>query len=326
MLLDKLPFNRVATRLRTAEKILLVMHKNPDGDTLGAALSLFLVLEKMAKNVQMVCRDEVPRPFLFLYGIIQIKKDLLFGDFDTIVTVDCGDVKMTGFDDRLKKFVAKKQNVLINLDHHPKNDLHKIASINLADFTACSASEIVWELLDKMNLAIDKDMATCLLTGLVNDTGGFKHSNTNAKNLCIAAELLKLGGKIRTISKNISANKSVTAMKLWGITLGRLHYNESLKIVSSIILRQDLIDCKASDDDIAGIVNLINTIPQAHAAVLFYEMPDNQIRASLRTENEHVDVSRLAHIFGGGGHKKAAGFTVDGHLELVENKWCVAQS
>jgi phosphoesterase RecJ-like protein len=211
--------------------------------------------------------------------------------------------------------------VVINIDHHPKNDLHKIATLNLVDYNVSSTSEIVFELLNEMRAPMEKNIATALLTGLYTDTGGFKHSNTSPETLNIAGELLKMGARIKLITKNVSLNKSVPAMRLWGIALARLHHNSELKIVSSVLTRKDLTDCDASYDDIAGVVNLINTIPDSRAAILFFETPEHEIRASIRTEDDGVDVSRLAAIFGGGGHKKAAGFTVQGEFKIEDSDW-----
>lgn len=315
MLVDK-----VIAKISHYQKILLIIHENPDGDTLAAASALYQVFKKLNKKPALVCKDSVPRPFLFLPEVDQIHHDLLFGDFEIILVIDCGDLRRTGFDERLRSF-AKNKKILINIDHHPKNDLHKISTINLVDYRASSTSEIIWQLILAMDYPIDKNIATALLTGLYTDTGGFKHSNTTPKTLEIAGELLKYGARIRLITKNVSLNKSIPAMKLWGVALLRLRRNDALKIVSSVITRQDLDHFDATYDDLAGVVNLINTIPDSQAAILFFETPDEKIRASIRTEADNVDVSRLAAIFGGGGHKKASGFTIDGHFKIDGNNW-----
>lgn len=317
---NKSPIYKVIAKFINADKILLIIHENPDGDTLSAATVLFKVLKNMGKSPAMVCKDLVPKPFLFLPEIDQIHHDLLFGDYDVIAVIDCGDIKRTGFAERLKKMSLTKQKTVINIDHHPKNDLHKIAHLNLIDYEASSTSEIVYDLCLKMNVVLEKNLATALLTGIYTDTGGFKHANTSSKTLEIAAELLKRGARIKLITSNISLSKTVPAMKLWGLALKRMRRNE-LGIVSSIIAREDLLACNASDEDLAGVVNLINSVPDARAAILFHETQDQKIRASIRTESDNVDVSRLANIFGGGGHKRAAGFTLDGHLEISGRSW-----
>lgn len=315
MLVDK-----VIAKISRYEKILLIVHENPDGDTLASASAIYQVLKRLGKSPDIVCKDPVPKPFLFLPAMDKIKNDLLFGDYEVIVVIDCGDLRRTGFDQRLKEFARNKKN-LINIDHHSKNDLHKIANLNFVDTTASSTAEIIWQLIEKMGVEIDKNMTTALLTGLYTDTGGFKHSNTSSKTLQISAELMRHGARIKLITQNVSLNKTVPAMKLWGVVLNRLTRHRDLKIVSSVITRHDLIDCGATDDDIAGAVNLINTIPDSTAAVLFYETGDGKIRASLRTENDNIDVARLAAVFGGGGHKKASGFTIDGEIKIEKDSW-----
>jgi len=315
MLVDK-----VVAQITRHEKILLIVHENPDGDTLASASAVYQVLKRLGKKPVIVCKDPVPKPFLFLPEIDQIKSDLLFGDYEVIIVIDCGDLRRTGFDQRLKEF-ARNKKVLINIDHHPKNDLHKIANLNFVDSDASSTAEIIWELINKMDVEIDKNIATALLTGLYTDTGGFKHSNTHPKTLQIAAELMRHGARIKLITENVSLNKTISAMKLWGVVLNRLRRHRDFKIVSSVLVRQDLIDCGATDDDIAGAVNLMNTIPDSTAAILFYETQDGQIRASLRTEDNDIDVARLAAVFGGGGHKKASGFTVEGTIQISNQDW-----
>jgi len=318
---SKMLIDKVISKIEHFDKILLMIHENPDGDTLAAASAVFLSLEKIGKKPAMVCKDPVPQPFLFLPRMEKVQPDFLFGDFDIILVIDCGDIRRTGFDERLKNFAKKKRKTLINIDHHPKNDLHKIANINLIDFKASSTSEIIWELLLKMKVEISKDIATALFTGLYTDTGGFKHSNTTSKTLKIAAALMRYGARAKLVSKNVSLSKTVPAMKLWGVALSRLHRNSDLKISSSVITQKDLSSCGAKGEDIAGVVNLINTIPDSRAAILFYETEDKKIRASIRTEDDKTDVSRLAQIFGGGGHKKASGFTINGHFNFRGAEW-----
>lgn len=315
-----LPLNKVVGKLNLYDKTLLIIHENPDGDTLASASVLYQVLKSLGKSPAMVCKDSVPKPFLFLTDVDKIQNDMLFGDYELIVVIDCGDLKRTGFDERLKDF-AKKQKNLINIDHHPKNDLHKIANINLVDFEASSTAEIIWELLGELDFTLDKNIATALLCGLYTDTGGFKHSNTSEKTLKIASQLLVHGARIKLITKNVNLNKKISALKLWGVALERVFEHPDLLISSTVITREDLKKCNATDDDIAGAVNLINTIPDAKAAILFCETADGKIRASLRTEDDKIDVSKIAALFSGGGHKKASGFSVEGRIKLEKEGW-----
>lgn len=316
-------FEKLISKIKNYQNYLIMIHEDPDGDTLAASIAFYITLKSLGKNVAMVCKDSIPKPFLFLPEIDKIQKDILFGDYEAIIVIDCGDLKRTGFPERLKKFAKTFKN-LINIDHHPKNDLSKIANINILDQKASSASEIVWEILKEMRIMPAKDITTALLCGIYTDTGGFKHSNTTTKTLEIASELLNYGAQLKKITRNVTLNKTVAALKLWGVALSRLHKNQNLGIVSSVITREDLKNCKANYFDLAGVVNLINAIPDSYAAILFFETPEGSIRASLRTEKDDVDVSEIAKLFGGGGHKKAAGFTIDGKLKLNGKEWEIA--
>lgn len=315
-----MPFDKLFSKIKNHQNFLLMIHEDPDGDTLSASVAFYIALKSLNKNVSMLCKDEIPKPFLFLPEIQKIKKDILFGDFEVIIVIDCGDLKRTGFPDRLKKFARIFKN-LINIDHHPKNDLSKIANLNFCNQNASSASEIVWEVLKEMKIEPTREISTAILCGIYTDTGGFKHSNTSTKTLEVSSELLRYGAQLKKITKNVSLNKSVASLRLWGVALTRLRKNQVLQIVTSVITREDLQNCGASYFDLAGVVNLMNAIPDSKAAILFFETPEGSIRASLRTEKDNVDIAQIARLFGGGGHKKAAGFTIEGDLKLNGKYW-----
>lgn len=312
--------DRLISKIKNYNNVLLMIHEDPDGDTLAATAAFYIGLKSLGKKVSMVCKDATPKPFLFLPQIDNIQKDVLFGDYEVIIVIDCGDLRRTGFPERLKKFAKVFKN-FINIDHHPKNDLWKIANINIVDQKASSASEIIWPILKRLDIKINRDIATAILTGIYTDTGGFKHSNTSPETLNVASELLGFGAKLKTITKNVALNKSIAALKLWGIALSRLHKNQDLQIVSSVITRDDLASCGATYYDLAGVVNLMNSIPDSKAAILFFETPEGSMRASLRTEKDDVDIGKIARLFGGGGHKKAAGFNIEAELKLNKNGW-----
>lgn len=310
---------KIINLIKKYDNFLLVIHESPDGDTIATSLALQIALEKIGKNVTCVCKDNVPLPFVFLPNTKNIRHDFLVGDYDVIIVLDCGDLRRTGFPDRLKEF-ARHKKFLINIDHHPKNDLHKVANLNLIDESAAAVSEIVFNLTRLLHIDLDKDMSTCFLTSLYTDTGGFKHATTTPRSLEYAAIWLAHGAKLKTITKNISLNRSISSLKLWGIALSRIHKN-SFGLVTSVITRRDLELTKASDSDLSGVVNMINSIPGTKAAILLSETSDGRVKASLRTESEKIDVSKIAALFGGGGHKRASGFTIPGRLEKTGESW-----
>lgn len=184
---------RVIEALNKASSILIIFHESPDGDAIASSLALGLALEQKKKKVDCVCCDPIPKVFSFLPGIKKIKRDCLFGDYDVICTVDCGDVRRTGFAERVKEYSGHK--TLINIDHHLKNDLHKIATINFVNDEAAASAELIFEVIKALNAKINRDLATLVLTGLYTDTGGFQHSNTCPRVYALAARLMSYGGE-----------------------------------------------------------------------------------------------------------------------------------
>ncbi|MDO8512898.1 MAG: bifunctional oligoribonuclease/PAP phosphatase NrnA [bacterium] len=316
---------KIINLIKKYDNFLLVIHENPDGDTVATSLALQIALRKLGKSVESVCKDDIPKPFAFLPLANTVRKDFLVGDYDAIIVLDCGDLRRTGFPQRLKEFAKHKKN-LINIDHHPKNDLHKIASINLIDENAAAVSEIVFNLTRLLHIELDKDMATCFLTSLYTDTGGFKHPNTTPRSLEYAATWLAHGARLKLITKNISLNRTVSSLKLWGIALSRIHKN-SFGFVTTVVTRRDMEKAGASDNDLSGVVNMINSIPGSMIALLLSETSDGKIKASLRTDSDEIDVSKIAHLFGGGGHRRASGFTIPGRLKQnIRGGWNIIQT
>ncbi|TSC92808.1 MAG: Uncharacterized protein CEN89_438 [Candidatus Berkelbacteria bacterium Licking1014_7] len=313
---------KITDILSRYSRFLLVVHQFPDGDTLASSLALFIALRSLKKEVVIVCCDDIPAPFLFLPQVSKIKKDFLQGDWDAVLILDCGDLRRTGFSQRLTNFARHKRK-LINIDHHPKNDLHKVANINLFDDKRAAVAELVYEIINGLGVEIKKEIATCLLTAIFTDTGGFMHSNTSPATLELAALLLRRGARLRAITQNITGSKSLSALKLWGKTLERLAYNKKYNLVYSVILNDDLRECNATKSDVAGVINLINTVPDARLVILFFQHSEHEIKVSIRTEAQGVNLSRLAGIFGGGGHKKAAGFCVNGKIFCKKEKYTI---
>jgi len=302
------------------DNFLLIAHERPDGDTISAVLSLRSMILSYKKKVHPASSQGVPEVFRFLDGWNHIKEDFLTGDFQTIVLVDNGDLKRTGYMSRI--IAAKKSGAtIVNIDHHPKNDIWKLANINIVDEKASSTCEIVYNIFKHAGIQISHQVATALLTGIYTDTGGFQHATTTAKTLEIASDLMSLGAKLKKISGNISNFKSVSMLKLWGIVLNRMVSRSDLGLIYSVITRGDIQKCQAKEEDLAGVVNLIATIPDERASLLLYELPNGKIKGSLRTENNEVDVSQIASLFGGGGHKRASGFEIDGRLRQTKDGW-----
>jgi phosphoesterase RecJ-like protein len=163
--------------------------------------------------------------------------------------------------------------------------------------------------------------AEAIYTGIMTDTGGFRHSNTTPAVLRTASLLLAQGARLKKIVQNVATTKTLPALRLWGVALTRVRRHPTLPVVTSVVRREDMVRCQAGPEDLGGVVNLINSIPGAQVAVLLTELSDCEIKVSLRTETEVIDVSRIATLFGGGGHRKAAGFRIRGRVVEQNGRW-----
>jgi phosphoesterase RecJ-like protein len=311
--------NRAFYLLKKNKNILLVGHKKPDSDTIGSMLALNLALEKLNKNVTCACADPIPPRFNFLprvKKIFQLKNilDKIKGA-DLIVTLDCGDFKLTGFDHSF----FRPGVFLINFDHHHDSSL--FGKINIIKGSVSSTSEIIYDFLVRMGLLIDKDIATCLLCGIFGDTDSFKNPNTTNKTLIITSQLLALGANLKQVTKNTLQDKSLPTLRLWGKILSKIKRHKKLNIVSVVVTQNDLRKSKVSYEDLEGISNFLNSIPDVRASVIMTEKENGEIKGSFRTLQDDVDVSKLARILGGGGHKKAAGFVIPGRFKKNDDKW-----
>lgn len=317
LLLNKKIFDSISR----ANNILLISHQRPDGDTLGSALALAELFLNLDKKYTLFCLNKPSPYFYFLPKIENIfysLENLFFDQFDLIITLDCGDLRQTGIEDELLKAMDKIS--LINIDHHKTNE--NFGHLNLVVEEASSTSEIVYRLLNHFNFTIDKDIATCLLTGILTDTGNFTNAATNVASLKIASDLLMRGATFSQITLNISKNKPLATLKLWGRILSRLEKNE-LGVVSTIITLNDFEEGVLEREAIEGIANFLNNLSEANIILVLREEENGSIKGSLRSNNNAIDVSEIAKLLGGGGHRKAAGFTIKGRLVEGEGGWMV---
>jgi len=296
--------------IKNAKNILLISHENPDGDTLGAALALANYLKSENINHQLYCQDKPAIYFNFLPRIEEIITDcdnLILENYDLAIAIDCGDFKRTGLANDLIK--AKDKIKIINIDHHQSNDLY--GDLNLVMTNASSTCEIVYNFFMVNKLKIDKYIATNLLTGILTDTMNFTNASTSQESLEVASDLIKKGARLNQIIAKISQNKDLNLIKLWGELLSRIQYNNELNFAYTIITKQDFQDYQIPPDGIDGLANFLSNLQDVNFILVLSEEENNFIKGSLRTTKDDFDVSRIAKSFGGGGHKKAAGFKIE---------------
>lgn len=307
--------------LKEAKRITLIAHRKPDGDSLGACLALHLGLMSMGKQTLLACVDLPARRFSFLPDIEKFHKHFLYDIQDLLVISDAGDSKMSGYHELIPGFLSN-QIPILNLDHHISNNYY--GKYNYVHPTSASATMIAYEVLRALGVSITKDMATSLLTGIYNDTGGFMHSNTNLRVFQIAAELAHFEADGPLIARNLLLEKPVHQLRTWGLALNRLRRNKE-NVISSVLTLEDLRQCGASSEETGGVIDLINTVADAKFTVLLAEDEKGFVKGSFRTQKDDVDVAKIAAEFGGGGHRKAAGFRLPGRLR-EQTVWKIVQS
>ncbi len=312
-----------ASHWRSVSRILIICHEKPDGDAIASLLAIAEVVKQIspAVRVDCVCIDPVPEAFRFLTEADLVHHDFLGGDAEAVVIVDCGDLKRTGYADRLIK-LSRRGVHITNIDHHPKNDLHRIASLNIVDSTAASTTQIIYELASYLDVPITPALATYIFTGLYTDTGSFQHPITTPDALRVAALMMAKGARIKEVRRNLIHEKPIAGLKLWGIALTRVRLNR-YGMAISVITERDLQQSGGSEEDLAGVVGMLETVHKCRAALLLVEMPNGSIKGSVRSNNSTIDAERVAKVFGGGGHTKAAGFVVPGRIRMDKGQWTI---
>lgn len=301
---------QIRREFEKADNILLISHKRPDGDTLGSTIAFYFYLKSIGKKVTMACIDPVPDRFIFLPEVNKFVTEFNFTSFDLMVVSDAGASYMTKYHEFYPGIFGGSVPV-INIDHHASND--NFGTVNVVDSDAASTTLIIYKMFKYWGVSPGPQMATALLTGIYNDTGSLMHSNASLDVFEIAGELVEFGARVSIIAKNLFRTTPISTLKLWGRALENVRVN-SEGVTVSVLTWRDFIECGASPDEASGIVDLINSIPGSKYTCLLNEDSGGNVKGSFRTQREDVDLEKLAQNFGGGGHKKASGFTMPGRI------------
>ncbi len=307
----------IKQQIKAADKILLIAHQNPDGDCLGSALAMYRYLASLDKNVTVFCNHKLPANFNFLPDTDKLTNDhtVFTQEYDLVITVDTAALHLTGIEELLK--IIPNKYLFINIDHHVSNE--KYADINLIISSASSTAEMIYRLLRDWQFKIDEKTATALACGMITDTGGFKNPATTYTCLDIASDLINQGANIPQIIKNTVNDTNITRLQLWGRALERLTKVDKNNLVYTWLTLKDLEECQADGNASEGISNFLHILNEGKIIMVLQEAEDNIIKGSLRTTSD-IDLSKLAAMMGGGGHKKAAGFSLPGRLQYDNNK------
>ena len=306
------PLSDAAAAIGESRSIVLACHVNPDGDALGSLLGLALALIPLGKDLACLSQDGVPDILRFLPGAEMIVQTTDIPAFDLALVVDSGELARVG--ETVKTLIARARRV-VDIDHHVTAGA--FGDIRVLDAHAASTAEIVYALLQTLQLPITPDIATCLFTGVITDTGSFRFQNVTPNTLRVAAKLLEAGAPPAHISENVFENRTFAATRLLGQALAALSQTPDGQVIWTHITAQDFRTIGATDQDTEGVVNYVRGVRGAEVGLLFREMETGKIRVSLRSR-ESVNVAEIAARFGGGGHRMASGCTLDAPLADAE--------
>ena len=300
------------------DDFIVTSHISPDGDNIGSTLSMYYALNKLGKNVYYVLDDNLPQNLKFLVEDIKIlKSEEISLNAYNIVALDCGDKNRIC----VSKEILNNAKTIINIDHHVSNDCY--GDFNYIDIDASSTCELVYNLLVEYEkyenkAIIDENIATCLYTGLVTDTGNFVYSNAHPSSFEMAKELLLKGAKKETIIQKVFQSNPYNYYKLLGEALNTLDIVDGK--ISSMMIDKDMLKRNViSFNDVDGITSYTRDIEGVEVGILLKEKKENEIKISLRSKS-YIDVSKIAQSFGGGGHIRAAGCTIYSSIEDAKNE------
>lgn len=303
----------ILVEINHAEKIVIMAHETPDGDAIGSMLSMNLALKKLGKEADVIVR-EFPRTFAFLPGAKEVKSNSDIEQYDLAVSLDCADLKrLVG----KEYFESAKKTIVI--DHHGTNMMY--GDLNFVNPVSPACCEILAGMFEYFDIEIDSEIGSCILTGIITDTGGFKYSSVTPETFEFTAELLRKGVNVSDIYQRVLETRRKSNFELLRRAMNRLELLEDGKIAFTYINKKDEEEVHAETGDHEGIVENGRSIEGVKVSVFIREKEENIYKVSMRAGNGfNINVSDICYIFGGGGHPRAAGAVVSGTVEQVKEK------
>lgn len=303
--------NEVLSAISQHRRFILTSHARPDGDAIGSVLGASLMLRELGKEVDVVMSDGVPVIYQGLPHAHCIRRSSeVNGKYDAAIILECDSVQRTGIQD-----LDAGGRTLINIDHH--NTARPFAHVNWIDPSACATAQMIFELGRAAGAHITPDVATCLYTAVLTDTGSFCFQGTDANTFALAQELVKAGADPSRIAQHVYFANPESKMRLLGVALNSLQRENDA--VWMVVTQQQMQQCGAIEEDCEGLVNYGLGIAGVEVAAFFRELSDGRYRVSLRSKGG-VNVALIAAQFGGGGHQCAGGCSVAGPLDSALEK------
>jgi bifunctional oligoribonuclease and PAP phosphatase NrnA len=285
------------------QRFVITSHARPDGDAIGSQLAMAFALKALGKTVRVVDKDPVPPQFQPFPGIDAIEvASSVQGEFDAAIVMECGDLSRTGVEGLDRGFV-------INIDHHPGNSMY--GALNWFDQGAAACGEMVFDCIEALGVPITPEIATHIYVAILTDTGGFHFSHITPRTFEICRRVTEAGAQPEAIARAVYDSSTLGRLKLMGGVLHNLELEAGGRLACVHMSRQLLHQTGSTEDDSDGLINLPLTVKEIEAVVFFKEIEPAVYRLSMRSKGD-VDVNLVARRFGGGGHKHAAGCTMNG--------------
>ena len=298
---------QLAEKLKTEKSVAIFCHMRPDGDTIGSAVALCLALRGLGKTADLYCSDAIPSRFSYLDGV-DLFSSVVNGEYSCFVAVDCADLSRLG---ELGVDFSKKNNAY-NIDHHVSNTDYARYNCMVDNASNC---ENIFDLINYLNAPITTPIANALATGVITDTGNFKHKSVTPKTLLVASELKKAGADFNQIIYRNFTEQTKERAKLFGLVMSKIRYLLDGKFAVASVLKSDLELSNAKPDETEGFIDFVMGIKGVEVGVCIMQIGADKYKCSLRSKT--VDVNAVASRFGGGGHILASGCQMQGEYEEV---------
>lgn len=306
---------KVIDLIKSAENIALFCHVNCDGDAVGSVFALKRILEEFGKTVTVFIDTKIPERLKFMPKIYDAEYLTVYEErgFDLFIALDCGDLQ------RLGEFAEVFENAenTVSIDHHASNS--RFAKENIVVPDASATGEVIYDLTQMGNFLISKETATLLYGAIASDTGSFQYQNTSSKTHMIASRLIELGADSVLVNKKLFDTLMVNEIKIKGYAMNSFELFEEGKICVVGITKEVMDKIGCLYEDVEGIAGFPRSVEGVEIGLLIKEWKDNLFKISIRTNN-YVDATALAGKFGGGGHIRASGCTIEGSISEVKEK------
>ena len=304
--------DNILEEIKKANTIVLLAHENPDGDAIGSVLAMGLALKNIGKNPDMIIR-EFPRTFNFLPGTNEVKQNSDVQKYDLAISLDCADLRrLVG-----KEYFEEARKTIV-IDHHGTNSMY--ADINFVNPVSPACCEILAGMFTYFDIDINQDIGSCILTGIITDTGRFKYQGVTAETFEFTAELLRKGVNVSEIYKKALETRTRANFELLKRTLDRMEILEDGKVTFTYMTSQDKEELNVQPGDDEGLVEIGRDVEGVEVSIFIKQKDnENKYKVSMRS-NDYVNVSDICYIFGGGGHPRAAGCLIQGDIQQVKDK------